>query len=243
MAKRLLDILVSTFGLLAASPILVLACLAVWLQDFRSPFYVAPRVAQGGRIFRMIKLRSMVVDADKSGVDSTSNADMRITRVGRLIRKFKLDELTQLWNVLIGDMSLVGPRPNVERETDMYTAVEADLLTVKPGVTDFASIVFSDEGAILAGRDDPDVAYHQLIRPWKNRLALFYIGNRSLWLDIKLIYLTAVAIFSRPAALRGVVGELIKLGAPGPLVAVARREEELVPAPPPGSDHIVTSRG
>lgn len=104
----------------------------------------------------MIKLRSMVTGADKSGVDSTSTGDSRITAVGHFIRKFKLDELTQLWNVLIGDMSLVGPRPNIEQETKMYTKVEADLLTVKPGITDFASIIFSDEGAILEKESDPD---------------------------------------------------------------------------------------
>ena len=102
------------------------------------------------RDFRMVKLRSMVINADASGVNSTSNTDTRITAVGRFIRKFKLDELMQLWNVLIGDMSLVGPRPNVRSETDMYTPVERKLLTVRPGITDLASIVFSDEGEILS---------------------------------------------------------------------------------------------
>jgi lipopolysaccharide/colanic/teichoic acid biosynthesis glycosyltransferase len=109
---------------------------------------------------------------------------MRITPVGQFIRGYKLDELTQLWNVLKGEMSLVGPRPNVKRETDLYTKVEKDLLTVKPGITDFASIVFSDEGEILSGQSDPDVSYNQLIRPGKSRLGLFYIKVRSIKTDI-----------------------------------------------------------
>ena len=126
----------------------------------------------------MVKIRSMIINADKTGVDSTSSDDMRITSVGKVIRKLKLDELSQLWNVLIGDMSLVGPRPNVKSETDLYTKIEKNLLNVKPGITDFSSIVFSDEGDILSGSDDPDLLYNQLIRPWKSRLSLFYIEKR-----------------------------------------------------------------
>ena len=111
--KRLLDICVSLIGLLALSPVLLPVIFLVWRQDGHSPFYIAPRVGKGERIFRMVKLRSMVINADKSGVDSTSGNDSRITAVGHFIRRYKLDELTELWNVLLGDMSLVGPRPNV----------------------------------------------------------------------------------------------------------------------------------
>ena len=153
--------------------ILLSVMLIVWLQDSHSPFYISPRVGQGGRMFRMVKLRSMAANADESEVDSTSANDSRITPVGHFIRRYKLDELTQLWNVLIGNMSLVGPRPNVERETRLYTAEERRLLTVRPGITDYASIVFSDEGAILKDEPDPDLSYNQLIRPWKSRLSLF----------------------------------------------------------------------
>ena len=168
--KRLLDITLSLFGLVIASPILLPVMFLVWKQDRHSPFYVAERMGKKEKPFKMVKMRSMIKNADAQGVDSTSANDMRITPVGHFIRNYKLDELTQLWNVLKGDMSLVGPRPNVKRETDLYTSQEKRLLSVKPGITDFASIVFSDEGEILADKSDPDIAYNQLIRPGKSRL-------------------------------------------------------------------------
>ena len=190
----------------------------------------------------MVKLRSMIVNADRSGVDSTAANDARITPVGRFIRKFKLDEITQLWNVFKGDMSLVGPRPNVKRETDLYTKVEQDLLTVKPGITDFSSIVFSDENDILKDSKNPDIDYNQLIRPWKSRLSLLYVKHQSLWLDFALVFLTAVAMVSRKKALKGVNKLLVKLGASPDVIRIAQRKDVLVPYPPPGSDLIVTSR-
>jgi lipopolysaccharide/colanic/teichoic acid biosynthesis glycosyltransferase len=147
-----------------------------------------------------------------------------------------------LWNVLKGDMSLVGPRPNVKRETDLYTPVERRLLEVQPGITDFSSIVFSDEGDILKDQADPDIAYNQLIRPGKSLLGLFYVDHRSLLVDIKLCVLTAVAIVSRPNALAGVQGLLRSLGAPESLIEMAGRARPLVPQPPPGATQVVTSR-
>lgn len=242
MLKRSFDLLVSFIGLVLASPLLVPTAIVVWFQDWHSPFYVAPRVAKNGRLFKMIKLRSMVVNADKTGVDSTGANDRRITGVGRFIRRYKLDELTQLWNVFIGDMSLVGPRPNVKRETDLYTPLEQKLLSVKPGVTDFASIAFADEGDILKDQSDPDIAYNQLIRPWKNRLALLNLENASLWLDLKVIWWTAMAILSRERALRGIQAEVARLTDDKTLVAIAGRKLPLKPTPPPGSDEIVTTR-
>jgi lipopolysaccharide/colanic/teichoic acid biosynthesis glycosyltransferase len=240
--KRLLDIALSAFGLVIASPVLLPAMFLVWWQDKHSPFYIAPRVGRGGAVFSMIKLRSMVVNADKSGIDSTGANDRRITAVGHFIRRYKLDELTQLWNVLRGDMSLVGPRPNVKRETDLYTPVERRLLDAKPGITDMASIVFADEGDILKDQPDPDIAYNQLIRPGKSALGLFYIDNRSLSVDLKLIALTLQAIVSRRQALAGLVALLKRLGADPDLVALASRHAPLIPAPPPGSTRLVTSR-
>lgn len=236
------DIAASGLGLVLAGPILFPVMFLVWWQDKYSPFYVAPRVGLHGRTFKMVKLRSMIANADKSGVDSTGANDRRITPVGHVIRRFKLDELTQLWNVLTGDMSLVGPRPNVQRETDLYTPVERRLLDVKPGITDFASIVFSDEGDILKDQKDADIAYNQLIRPGKSRLGLFYVEHRSLWLDIKLCVLTAVAILSRERALAGVQMMLNELDAPEDLRQIASRSTPLVPMPPPGGNKIVTSR-
>lgn len=238
---RLVDIVVSFLGLLVLSPVLLLFMALVWLQDRKSPFYLAPRVAKGGGDFTMVKLRSMVVNADKSGVNSTASGDRRITGVGRVIRKFKLDELTQLWNVLKGEMSLVGPRPQVRSDVDLYTPVEREMLSVTPGITDFASIVFSDEGSILEGKPDPDLAYNQLIRPWKSRLALVYVKNRSVGLQLKLVFWTALAIMGKERALAAVVKELEKLGVDSETVQVARRESALVPSVPPGADRIVES--
>lgn len=241
--KRLLDFAASALGLIALSPVLLLFIFLVWLQDKSSPFYVAPRIGLHGDPFRMVKLRSMTVDADKTGVDSTGDNDFRITPVGRLIRKYKVDELMQLWNVLIGDMSLVGPRPNVKRETDMYTSVERALLDVKPGITDFSSIVFADEGRILRDCPDPDISYHQLIRPGKSSLGLFYIKHRSTALDLKIIMITLLSLFSRDFALRANCYVLRRLHAPPELLRIAARRGPLVPTPPPGCTSVITSRG
>jgi len=242
MIKRLVDILASFFGLLVTSPILLPVMFLVWKEDKKSPFYIAPRSGRNGATFKMVKLRSMVVDADKSGVDSTSGNDMRITPIGHKIRRYKLDELIQLWNVLIGDMSLVGPRPNVKSETDLYTDIENGLLLVRPGITDFSSIVFSDEGEILEGKDNPDLAYNQLIRPWKSRLGLVYIENQSFLLDLQLVFYTVVAIISKPKALIWVAKKLSNLDVDADTVRVSKREVNLFPFPPPGSDEIVSSR-
>lgn len=242
MIKRLFDIVVSLFGLIVASPILIPVMVAVWLQDFHSPFYIAPRVGKGGGLFRMVKLRSMVIGADKTGVDSTAAGDKRITKVGHFIRRYKLDELSQLWNVLKGDMSLVGPRPQVQSDVALYTGEERRLLSVKPGITDISSIVFSDEGDILRDSRDPDLDYNRLIRPWKSRLGLLYIDHQSLLLDLRLIYLTAVTILSRQRALDGIQSILDDLRADEMLKRVAKRQEPLQPYPPPGATEIVTQR-
>lgn len=243
MLKRSFDIALSFVGLILLSPLLIPVAIIVWCQDFHSPLYVANRVGKDGRLFKMYKMRSMIMNADKSGVSSTSADDRRITPIGHFIRRFKLDELTQLINVLIGDMSLVGPRPNVKTGgTDSYTELEMRLLSVKPGVTDFASIVFSDEGDILKGAADPDVAYNQLIRPGKSMLGLFYIDRRSFLLDVMLCIYTVVAIFSRKRALLGVVVLLNKRDASRELLELASRNSALVPMPPPGGMYIVQSR-
>jgi len=242
MLKRIVDFTLATIGLLITSPVLVPVMIAVFLQDYHSPFYVAPRVGRNGKIFKMIKIRSMVINADKSGVDSTSNDDKRITAVGRFIRNYKIDELSQLINVFTGDMSLVGPRPNVSRDVALYTEAERKILTVKPGITDLSSIVFSDEGAILEGRPDPDLSYNQLIRPFKSRLALIYIEKRSLLLDFKLIYLTVVAILSKQKALLGINQILRDLNIDPLVIEVCKREKPLTPYPPPGATEIVLKR-
>jgi lipopolysaccharide/colanic/teichoic acid biosynthesis glycosyltransferase len=237
--KRTFDVFVASAGLVLFSPLLVAVMLAIWLQDRKSPFYIAPRAARGGGEFRMVKFRSMVVNADKIGGSSTAATDRRITPIGRFVRAYKLDELIQLWNVLEGDMSLVGPRPQVLTDAGLYTEAEKRVLTVRPGMTDPASIVFSDEGDVLRGSSDPDLLYNQIIRPWKSRLALAYIDHRTFGTDLWLILLTVVAIASRTAALRA-LGNLIRRWQIDPLVVrMAARQEALVPYPPPGAAEVV----
>jgi lipopolysaccharide/colanic/teichoic acid biosynthesis glycosyltransferase len=184
----------------------------------------------------MVKFRSMVVGADKIGGSSTAATDRRITPVGQFVRAYKLDELIQLWNVLKGDMSLVGPRPQVLSDAALYTSVEKQMLSVPPGITDPASIVFSDEGKILEGSSDPDLLYNQIIRPWKSRLALAYIDHRSFWMDIWLIILTVVSIISKPTALC-VLATLLNRWRLDPLVIrMAVRQEPLMAYPLPGAE-------
>jgi lipopolysaccharide/colanic/teichoic acid biosynthesis glycosyltransferase len=233
--KRIQDVVAATAGLLVGSLVLIPALIAVWVQDWHSPFYIATRVGLNGTPFRMVKLRSMKVLADSTGVMSTAGDDPRITAVGRFVRRWKLDELTQLWNVLKGDMSLVGPRPQVTQDVTRYTAEERRMLTVRPGITDMASIVFADEGEILRGASDADLRYDKIIRPWKSRLALLYVdGGSSVVLDVQLVFLTVLAIVARPRALARVALLVRSLGGGDELARVARRSDPLLEAPPPG---------
>jgi lipopolysaccharide/colanic/teichoic acid biosynthesis glycosyltransferase len=242
MTKRLLDISLATLLTLISLPPLVVAMMAIYFGDRHWPLYSPYRIGIGGRSFRMHKLRSMVVDADKSKMDTTAANDCRITPVGRLLRRLKLDEVPQLWNVVMGEMSLVGPRPQIDREVALYTEPEKKLLSVKPGITDFSSIVFADLGEIMAAHSDPNIAYNQLVRPWKSRLGLFYVDHAGAGLDLALIGLTALNMFHRDLALRGMASLLRRLRAPEELVQMSLRRQPLIPTPPPGSDQIVTSR-
>ena len=237
--KRALDIFVSLAGLLALAPQLVGTAAAVWLYDRHSPFFRGLRVGKGGTAFRMLKFRSMRPDAWRSGVNSTAASDSRITLIGRVLRATKLDELPQLWNVLIGDMSLVGPRPQVVADVSLYTEEESKMLGIRPGITDLASIVFADEGHILAGSDDPDLRYNQVIRPWKSRLALLYVEHASVAADFRIIGLTALALVSRARALAGVARLLREWNADEALCLVALRRAPLTPFPPPGAERVV----
>lgn len=239
--KRIFDFLAAFTGLVILSPLLLLMMFLVWFQDRHSPFYIANRIGKGGEPFRMVKLRSMVINADKSGVDSTAADDKRITAVGHFIRRFKLDELMQLWNVLLGDMSVVGPRPNVDADTNRYTHEERKILLMKPGITDIASIVFSDEGDILEGASNPDLLYNQIIRPYKSRLAIIYVEKNALGLDVFLIVQTIFAIINKEAALKNVCERLKKMGSDQDLIEVCGRQNPLKEAPPPGSNSVVKS--
>jgi lipopolysaccharide/colanic/teichoic acid biosynthesis glycosyltransferase len=193
--KRFFDLAVSAVGLLAIGPVLLWFALRIKREDGGPVFYRGERVGLHGETFRIFKFRTMVVDAEKLGASSTSDDDPRITRIGKLLRKYKLDELPQLINVLKGDMSFVGPRPQVKWAVDLYTEEERKLLSIRPGITDYASLKFPNEGEILKGSKDPDKDYMEKIHPEKMRLSLEYLRNRSFWLDIKLIFQTVWAIF------------------------------------------------
>ena len=237
--KRTFDFLCALFGLTLLSPVLAAVALMVWMEDRGSVFFRGRRIGRGGGDFRMMKFRTMTPDAWKSGVNSTATGDFRITRVGRWLRRTKLDEVPQLWNVLTGEMSLVGPRPQVPAEVSMYTVDEQRMLSVRPGITDLASIVFADEGEILAGSSDPDLLYNQIIRPWKSRLALLYVERHTFAGDLRILMLTVVAGFSRERGLIGVVRILADWNAEEMVRTMAGRHQLLEAWPPPGSDRIV----
>ena len=196
MNKRFFDIAAATLGLVFLSPFLLWIAWLIRHEDGGPVFYRGVRVGLHGSPFRIYKFRTMLVDAEKIGGSSTSDDDPRITKIGKTLRKYKLDELPQLINVLIGNMSIVGPRPEVQRYTDMYIQEEKAILTVRPGITDWASIWNADEGAVLAGMADPEKAYEELIRPTKLKLQLKYVYEQSFLTDLKIILLTLLAIIN-----------------------------------------------
>ena len=192
--KRLFDILISGLGLLALSPLFIVV--AVWIKvDSQGPvFYRQTRVGKGNKDFHLLKFRSMVSDADKSGLLTVGGHDSRVTRAGYFIRKYKLDELPQLINVFLGDMSLVGPRPEVRKYVDMYTPEQLHVLDIRPGITDAASIKYRNENDLLAAADNPEQYYIDVIMPDKLRINLEYVAHHSLLRDLKLIFDTFIAI-------------------------------------------------
>ncbi len=205
MLKRVLDLVMAACGLLVSSPVLAALALAVRLEDRGPVLYRGTRAGRNGRPFRMLKLRSMVTDAERLGGPSTSGDDPRLTRAGAFMRRYKLDELPQLWNVLVGEMSFVGPRPEVLSEVAEYDEEQREVLELRPGITDWASIWNSDEGAILAGTEDPHKVYKERIQPTKLALQLKYHREASLWTDLKIIVYTLVKLVRKgwvPAELR-----------------------------------------
>lgn len=188
--KRLFDIFASGLGLVCLSPLF--AILAVWIKlDSRGPvFYRQVRVGKDNKNFRLFKFRSMRPDADKLGLITVGGHDPRVTRSGYYIRKYKLDEFPQLINVFKGDMSLVGPLPEVRKYVDMYTPEQMRVLEVRPGITSLASIRYRNENEILAASDDPDKTYIEQVMPDKLAIDLEYVDRATLWNDIKLIFST-----------------------------------------------------
>ena len=240
--KRPLDLLAAILALLLSAPFLVVALLLVYLQDFRNPLYVSERIGRGGRPFRFLKVRTMRVNSSATQVDTTVADDPRLTRVGRAIRALKFDELPQFLHVLAGHMSMVGPRPNVPREVALYTSEELGLLSVRPGITDLASIVFADLAATLAEAPDANIAYNQLVRPWKSRLGLHYLRCASPGTDLLIICYTISVLFARQWTLRRIAALLRSSGAAADLCRFVLRDAPLRPLPPPGASEIVTTR-
>jgi lipopolysaccharide/colanic/teichoic acid biosynthesis glycosyltransferase len=196
LVKRLFDIGASSAGLVVLSPVLLLVSLLI-KADSRGPvFFRQNRVGRKGQVFQIYKFRTMRSDGSGSSESElTVRDDARVTRIGTTLRHYKIDELPQLINVLVGDMSLVGPRPEVPRYVDKWDdSTKSVLLSVRPGMTDLASIEFRNESALLEASDDPERKYLDEIAPAKNRLAVRYVQNRSMWLDISILWKTFVAI-------------------------------------------------
>ena len=191
MAKRLFDIIFSFFGLAIVSIPMLIIALLIKKESPGPAFYCGERVGKDGKIFRIFKFRSMVLDAEKIGGPSTSADDPRLLKIGKFLRRYQLDELPQFINILKGEMSFVGPRPEVPSEVETYDAeTKKIILSVKPGLTDLATLENVHEEEILRGANDPHEAYRKLIQPKKLKLAKEYVKNRSFWLDIKIILKT-----------------------------------------------------
>ena len=187
---RFFDILLSSIGLILLSPLLLLIYVLIRIESRGPGFYSQKRIGKDGVPFRLYKFRSMRIGSDKGHLITVGKRDSRITKMGYVIRKYKIDELPQLWNVLIGDMSLVGPRPEVERYVRLYTPEQKIVLSVKPGITDYASIAFSDENVLLGQAEDPEEMYINEIMPKKIEYNFHFINNRTLGEYFKIIFMT-----------------------------------------------------
>lgn len=191
---RIFDILLATLGLVILSPLLIFVYVAIVLESRGGGFYRQERTGRYGKPFRLIKFRSMNVNADKHGLITVGGHDNRITRVGYYIRKYKIDELPQLINVVKGDMSIVGPRPEVKKYTDLYTEEQRKILDIRPGITDYASIKYVDENEILGTSDNPERIYIEHIMPDKIKLNMIYISQNGIKEYFKIIFLTLTNI-------------------------------------------------
>jgi lipopolysaccharide/colanic/teichoic acid biosynthesis glycosyltransferase len=187
---RFFDLFFSLLGLVLLSPLFILIYLFIILESKGGGFYTQQRVGLNGVDFKLFKFRSMAVGSDKQGLITIGGNDARITKTGVFIRRYKIDELPQLFNVIIGDMSLVGPRPEVRKYVNFYTSEEKEVLKIKPGITDYASIEYVDENELLGSASDPDIVYIQQIMPAKIKLNLIYIYNKSVKEYFKIIFLT-----------------------------------------------------
>jgi lipopolysaccharide/colanic/teichoic acid biosynthesis glycosyltransferase len=198
MVKRTFDLIISLFFIILFSPVLVLVSLVILSGRNGGIFYFQNRVGKGNRDFKIIKFRTMHPGSDKKGLITIGGNDSRITAPGMFLRKYKLDELPQLFNVVAGDMSLVGPRPEVRKYVELYTSEQKKVLDVKPGITDYASIRYADENEMLGKASDPEKEYVEKIMPAKLLLNLQYIKDASFITDIKILINTVIRILIRP---------------------------------------------
>lgn len=238
--KNIFDLNISFLVLIFVSPLILFFCLTIYIYDKHNPFYISKRVGLQGKVFKMYKIRTMIINADKIGGTSTKSSDSRLLPVGKFIRKLKLDEFAQLFNVLNSSMSLVGPRPNTVIDVGSYSKEELKILDVKPGITDFSSIIFADEGEILNKYENVDIAYNQLIRPWKSKLGLLYVEKKNNKIDFALLILTFINIFYRKKALVLLSRLIAKVGGSEELINIALRKNPLIPSIPPGFNSIIS---
>jgi lipopolysaccharide/colanic/teichoic acid biosynthesis glycosyltransferase len=194
VAKRIFDLFFSCLGLTVLLPFFLIIALIIKLDSPGSVFYRQTRIGRNGKPFRIFKFRTMVSDADRMGKHITVSGDSRITASGRFLRKCKADELPQLINVLIGEMSFVGPRPEVQEYVDLYTPEQREVLTLCPGITDYASLRFRNENDLLEDAENAEKFYIEKIMPYKLNLNLEYARKHSLWTDIKLIFATVFSV-------------------------------------------------
>lgn len=197
MLKRSFDILSSGLGLLLISPILLIVSLAIALSSKGGVFYKQSRVGLNGVNFNILKFRTMFTGSDKKGLLTVGDRDPRVTPIGYYLRKYKLDELPQLINVLMGDMSLVGPRPEVSKYVNLYSKEDRVVLSIKPGITDYASIYFRNENEILNSSSNPEKKYIEEVMPMKLELNKKYIEEKGLLTDLKIIFMTLKSIFHK----------------------------------------------
>lgn len=216
------------FLLILLSPLLMLCIVIVFLQDRKNPFYVSHRVGKNGKLFSMIKLRTMVPNSN-AVTPYTPSSDARITKAGQMFRFLKLDEFFQLINVIKGDMLLIGPRPRAVVEYQAFTSREKNIVSILPGMSDFAVLLMSQEGKFLSRYPDPYDTYLHICRPIKSRLALFYVEYRSVWVDCVLLFFNATNFISHRWTLRHMAKFIVKLGDCGVPYEVLSGEKEPYP--------------
>jgi lipopolysaccharide/colanic/teichoic acid biosynthesis glycosyltransferase len=197
IAKRIFDVFFSLFGIIVILPLLIIIAVIILFDSKGGVFYKQVRVGRNNTPFNLLKFRSMKIGADKGSLLTIGDQDNRITRFGYFLRKYKLDELPQLFNILKGDMSFVGPRPEVSKYVALYDQVQLRILTVKPGLTDWASIDYINESQMLAKAQNPEAFYIEHIIPLKIAQNLRYIDHNNLWIDLKIILLTIKSILSK----------------------------------------------